>query len=194
MIIKWVPDNYSIVILTYAEIEMWDVYFLSKRAALSCCETRDDHLVMTLGLSFISLAPTSGRDKMADIFQTTCWNACFWMKLYEFQLRFNWICSEESNQHYSSIGSNNGLDQSTNHFWTNGDLDYWRRCALLGLNELTAISAMITSGTSSVTKMYYWYDKPQSMCRISKKQLPKSIVNPLPMHIDATRRQRCLWN
>ena len=31
-----------------------------------------------------------GRDKMADIFQTTISNAFSWMKMYEFWLRFHW--------------------------------------------------------------------------------------------------------
>ena len=31
-----------------------------------------------------------GRDKMADIFQTTFSNAVSWMKMYKFRLRFDW--------------------------------------------------------------------------------------------------------
>ena len=31
-----------------------------------------------------------GRDKMAAIFQTTFSNAFYWMKLYEFRLKFHW--------------------------------------------------------------------------------------------------------
>ena len=33
-----------------------------------------------------------GRDKMSVIFQTTFSNAFSWMKMYEFRLKFHWIC------------------------------------------------------------------------------------------------------
>ena len=31
-----------------------------------------------------------GWDKMANIFQRTFWNACSWLKMYKFELRFQW--------------------------------------------------------------------------------------------------------
>ena len=37
----------------------------------------------------IEILAHSGRDKMADIFQTTFWNAFYWVKMYEFRLRFH---------------------------------------------------------------------------------------------------------
>ena len=44
------------------------------------------------------------------------------MKMFEFQLKFNWICSQGSNEQYSSNGSDNGLAPSRRQaiIWTNG--------------------------------------------------------------------------
>ena len=45
----------------------------------------------TLWRSSVTIASTHwGRDKMADIFQTTLSNAFSWMKMYQFRLRFHW--------------------------------------------------------------------------------------------------------
>ena len=43
--------------------------------------------------------------------------------------------------HDSSIGSDNGLAPNRRQaiIWTNGDLDYWRIYASLGLNELNGL-------------------------------------------------------
>ena len=58
---------------------------------------------------------------MATIFQTTFSNAFSWTKIYEFQLNFTEVGSYGSNQHYSSIGSGNGLAPSRRQviIWTN---------------------------------------------------------------------------
>ena len=46
------------------------------------------------------------------------------MKIYEFRLRFHWVCSWGSNQQYSNIGSDNGLAPTRRQaiVWTNDGL------------------------------------------------------------------------
>ena len=57
-----------------------------------------------------------GQGKMAYIFQTTFLYAFSWMKMYEF-----WLCSQGSNQQYSSTGSDDGLRPTRPQaiIWTN---------------------------------------------------------------------------
>ena len=61
---------------------------------------------------------------MAAIFQTTFSNACSWMKMHEFRLRFHWNLFRRSNQQNSSIGLDNGLAPVRRQaiIWTN---DVW---------------------------------------------------------------------
>ena len=62
-----------------------------------------------------------GRDKIAAISETACSNAFSWMKMMELRFKFAEICSQESNQQYPSIGSDNGLAPSRRQaiIWTN---------------------------------------------------------------------------
>ena len=62
-----------------------------------------------------------GRDKMADIFQTTFSNAFSWMTMLEFRLRFDWSLFPRVHYQYSSIGSDNGLAPIRRQaiIWTN---------------------------------------------------------------------------
>ena len=68
-----------------------------------------------------NLLPHWSRDTMAAILQTTVSNAFSWMEMYEFRLNVTEFCSEGSNQHYSSIGSDNGLVPARQQaiMWTN---------------------------------------------------------------------------
>ena len=77
---------------------------------------------------------------MADVFQTTFSNAFSWLKIFEVQLKFHWICSQGSNWQYANIVSDNGLAPNRRQaiIWTNDGLGCRRICihALLDLNDL----------------------------------------------------------
>ena len=85
---------------------------------------------------FNTLTPRQiGRQFANDIFRCIFVNEnCFiliWISLK--------ICSQWSDEHYSSIGSNSGLVPNSRQAitWTNDVLGYWRIHASLGLIELT---------------------------------------------------------
>ena len=80
-----------------------------------------------------------GRDKMANISQTTFWNAFSWMKMCKFRLRFYWslflrvqltICLHWFSQWVGAI-------QVTSHYLNQLWLVYWCIYASCDLNELT---------------------------------------------------------
>ena len=71
-----------------------------------------------------------GRDKMAAIFQTTFSNACSWMKMYEFRLRFHWSFFPRVKL---TIFHNwfrwwLDVDQATSHYLNQWWLVYWHIC------------------------------------------------------------------
>ena len=78
-----------------------------------------------------------GRDKMADISQTTFSNAFSWMEMHEFRLRFHWSLFLRFQltifQHWFRWWL--GADQATSHYLNQWLLVYWRVYASLGLNE-----------------------------------------------------------
>ena len=80
-----------------------------------------------------------GRDKMADIFQTTVSNAFSWMKMFKFRLRFQWSLFPRVQltifQHWVRWWL--GAGQATSHYLNQWWLDYRRIYASLGLNELS---------------------------------------------------------
>ena len=81
-----------------------------------------------------------GRDKMADISQTTFWNAFSWMKICKFRLRFHWRLFLRVQitifQHWFRKWL--GADQATSHYLNQWWLVYWRIYVSLGLNELSS--------------------------------------------------------
>ena len=90
---------------------------------------------------FISLCATLthwGRDKMADISQTTLSNVFSLMKLFEFQLTFHWNLFLRFQltifQHWFRWWL--GAVQATSHYLKQWWQVYWRIYASLGLNEL----------------------------------------------------------
>ena len=78
------------------------------------------------------------RDKMAAIVQTIFSDEFFWMKIYEFRLRFHWNLflrvQLTISQHWfrSWLSANQATSHYLNQWW----LDYWRIYASLGLNEI----------------------------------------------------------
>ena len=86
-----------------------------------------------------------GREKMAANFLTTISNAFSWMKVYiNYDYDFIEVCSQGSNQQYSSIGSDNGLSLGLRQaiIWTNAGIRtnhgllFWIINVSLGPNEL----------------------------------------------------------
>ena len=91
---------------------------------------------------------------MAAIFQSTSSNAFSWIKMFEFQIKFNWILflrvnvwiSNQISMNFVSKGQIDNIPASARimawcltgklFIWTNDDLLYWRIYASLGLNEL----------------------------------------------------------
>ena len=79
-----------------------------------------------------------GRDKMAAISQTTHSNAFSWIKMLEIRLIFHWslFLRVESTilHHWFRLWLD--ADQATSHYLNTWWLDYRRKYASLGLNEL----------------------------------------------------------
>ena len=90
------------------------------------------------GISSCSYASHLGWDKMAAISQTTISNACSWMKMLEFRLRFHWSLFIRVQltlfQHWFRqwLGAGQATSHCLNQWW----LVYWRIYVSLGLNEL----------------------------------------------------------
>ena len=86
-----------------------------------------------------------GPDKLAAVSQTTVSNALYWMKMYEFRLRFHWHLFLRVQlrifQHW--FRSWLGADQATSHDLNQWWLVYWRIYASLGLNELMITITMV---------------------------------------------------
>ena len=82
-----------------------------------------------------------GRDKMADISQTTLSNPFSLMKIFEFRLKFHWSLFQRFQltifQHWFRLWL--GADQATSHYLNQYRVDHWRIYASLGLNELTLL-------------------------------------------------------
>ena len=82
-----------------------------------------------------------GRDKMDAIFQTTFSNWYYWMKMYEFRLKFHWSLFLKFQlaifQHWFRWWL--GADQATSHYLNQWWIVYWRIYASLGLSELKAM-------------------------------------------------------
>ena len=72
------------------------------------------------------------------------------LKCINFEYDFLEICSQLSNQQYSSIWSDNGMAPVRRQaiIWNNDGLAYWRIDASSGLNELVHISASSSSKTN----------------------------------------------
>ena len=109
---------------------------VSQRCTWRWTNTTRCHLVRNGDVNDIYVSTQRGRDKMADIFQTTVSNAFSWMKMCKFRLRFHWI-SFPRVFFTISIGSKNGLSPTRRRaiIWTNDGLDWWRLYASLGLND-----------------------------------------------------------
>ena len=77
---------------------------------------------------------------MAAISQTTFSTAFYWMKMFEFRLKFHWslFLSFEFTIFQHWFRSWIGADQATSHYLNQGWKVYWRIYASLGLNELIA--------------------------------------------------------
>ena len=77
--------------------------------------------------------------------QTTFSNAFPWMKILSYCSNFIEICSQWSNNQYTSNGLDNGLVPNRRQalIWINGSLVYRRIYASLGLNELTTVYSAI---------------------------------------------------
>ena len=79
-----------------------------------------------------------GRDEIDAITQTTFSSAFFWMKMFEFRLKFHWSLFLRVQlaifQHWFRwwLGADQVTSHSLNQWW----LVYWRIYASLGLNEL----------------------------------------------------------
>ena len=75
-----------------------------------------------LGLTIYKLTDW-GRDKMADIFQTTFSNAFSLLKMWQFRLRFHWSVFPRVKLTIFHIGSDDGLVPSRRQaiIWTNDD-------------------------------------------------------------------------
>ena len=88
-----------------------------------------------------------GRDKMDAISQTTFSSAFYWMKMYEFRLRFHWILFPRVQltifHHWFRYWL--GAGQATSHYLNQWWLVYWRIYASLGLNELTAVMPCVST-------------------------------------------------
>ena len=103
-----------------------------------------------------------GRDKMADIFQTTFSNAFCWMKMYEFRLKFHWslflrVKLTIFQLWYRKWLGANQQNHYLNHWW----LNYRRLYASLGLNYLTCRplhSCFLSKCNSSFNFVHYKYD------------------------------------
>ena len=81
---------------------------------------------------------TQGRDKMNAIFQTTFSNVFYWMKIYEFRLKFHWnlFLRVKLTIIHHWFSSWLGAVQATNHYLNRWCLDYWRIYESLGPDEL----------------------------------------------------------
>ena len=53
------------------------------------CLQKISHFVPTTSMCSTQLSHW-GRDKMTTVSQTTFWNVCYWIKMYEFWLRIHW--------------------------------------------------------------------------------------------------------
>ena len=85
-----------------------------------------------------SLSTYWGRDKMADIFQTTCSNAFSWMKMFEIGLKFLWslFLRVKLTIFQHRIGKWLGAVRVTRHYLNQWWLVYRRICASIAPNEL----------------------------------------------------------
>ena len=83
-----------------------------------------------------------GWDNMALISKTTYSNAFSWIKMFIFWSNITEICSQGSNQQYTSIGSDNGLAPNRRQaiISNNADPVCWRIYVSLGPNELIPLS------------------------------------------------------
>ena len=79
-----------------------------------------------------------GPDKINTISQTTFSNAFYWIKIYEFRLRFHWSLLLRFKltifQHWFKYWL--GADQATSHYLNQWWLVHWHIYASLGLSEL----------------------------------------------------------
>ena len=107
---------------------------------------------------------------MDAISQTTFWSAFYWMKSFEFRLKFHWSLFLRVQWTIFSIGSDYGLAPSRRqaNIWTNDGLVNGRIHASLGLNELNTMwwfEAKYPSNTLSqlkysiITVVGWWYAK-----------------------------------
>ena len=87
------------------------------------------------------------RNKMAATFQTIFSNTYSWMKIYEIGLRFHWSLFLRVQltifQHWFRYWL--GADQATGHYLNQWWIIYRRIYASLGLNKLTALTAIRVS-------------------------------------------------
>ena len=96
-----------------------------------------------------------GRDKMADILQTTFWNAFPWMEIFEFRLRFHWGLSLRIQltifQHW--LRQWLCADQATSHYLNQWWLVYRRMYGLTYCSHL-ASDILVNNGLGIYICMY----------------------------------------
>ena len=129
LLIKPLGTNYSEILIEMQTLSCKKMHL--KMSSGKCPPFYPCHNILTHG----------GRDKMADIFQTTFSNAFSLMKIYEFSIRFHWSLflrfKSTIFQHWFRWWL--GADQATSHCLNQWWFNYWRIYASLGLNELTKV-------------------------------------------------------
>ena len=99
------------------------------------------------------------RPRQNVILHMTCSNAFLWMKAFEFQIKFHYIYSLESNWQYGDIGSDNGmvLNRRQDIIWTNGGRFCWSKDASLSLNNSGFVKQSLLP--IMFITIFYYYSK-----------------------------------
>ena len=129
--------------------------------------------VFKIWICLISLVADWGRDKMAAIFQTTCSNGFYWMKMYELQLKFHWCLFPRVQltifQHWFSIYESLGLNK----------LNMMSNVLILPIiinSKLPASAAIALVNLSPLLQIMAWWKE-------STNPLTKPILNRFPHHL-----------
>ena len=115
-----------------------------------------------------------GRNKMADICQTTFSNAFPWMKMYEFRLKCHWslFVRIQLAIYHHWLRWWLGADQATSHYLERWWLDCRRIYASLGLNELKVgrvITAPHCSCELTAKEWVWWHSEQRDICVLAAK-------------------------
>ena len=131
-----------------------------------------------------------GWDKMADISQTTFWNAFSWMKMCKFGLGFLWILLPrvQLTIYQDWFRKWLGADQATSHYLDQWWLDYRCIYASLSLNEVTHWDRDEMDNISQITFSNLFFLMKISI-RIPLKFVPKGPINNIPALV-----QRRAWH